>query len=337
MPSVRQIASQAGVSIATVSRVINNSPKVSDAAREKVLEAINTSQYTPKIGKLLHTNVAYIFTDAITLGSSYDAGIMAGLGNGLEYHELDLLILNAKSCRQPNETFQDVFRRKGVRGAIVRTTSSSQSLCRAILDSGLPTIVLGDEIPGYETQCLDVDSRSASADAVEHLIGLGHENIAFCNNVVDDKDHSDRFAGYNDAHKQAGLEPDPKLTFRVPANRQGGEQLARRLSSMNKPPTAIFVADPETCIGLLNESRVLGLDIPKDLSVVGFDDVDIRYSTAPSLSAVCQDARRLGEEALRRLVNQFTNDSVDSDLPDTPMQAWFEVNASTTATKDLMF
>lgn len=329
MASVRQIASQAGVSIATVSRVINNSPKVSESAREKVLDAINTSQYTPKIGKLLHTNVAYIFTDAITLGSSYDAGIMAGLNSGLEYHELDLLVLNAKSCRQPNEAFQDVFRRKGVRGAIVRTTSSSQSLCGAILESGLPTIVLGDEIPGYEKQCLDVDSRSASTDAVEHLIGLGHKKIAFCNNVIDDKDHSDRFGGFVEAHDQAGMKPDPKLLFRVPANRQGGEQLARRLASMNTPPTAIFVADPETCIGLLNESRVLGLDIPNDLSVVGFDDVDIRFSTAPTLTAVCQDARRLGEEALRRLVNQFSSESSNPDLPDTPMQAWFEVNSST--------
>lgn len=334
MASVRQIANQAGVSIATVSRVINNSPKVSDAAREKVLDAMNASRYTPKIGRLLHTNVAYIFTDAMTLGSSYDTGIMAGMGSGLEYHELDLLILNGKSCRQPNETFQDVFRRKGVRGAIVRTTSSSQTLCRAILESGLPVIVLGDEIQGHEEQCVDVDSRSASADAVEHLIGLGHRQIAFCNNVVDDKDHSDRIAGYLDAHEHAGLTPDPKLTFRVPANRQGGEQLARRLASMAAPPTAIFVADPETCMGLLNESRVLGVDIPGDLSVVGFDDVDIRHSTAPALSAVCQDARRLGEEALRRLVNQFTKDSGSLDQPDTPMQAWFEVNASTALVKE---
>lgn len=329
MASVRQIASKAGVSIATVSRVINNSPKVSDAAREKVLEAINTSQYKPKIGKLLHTNVAYIFTDSITLGSSYDAGIMAGMSSGLESYELDLLVLNAKSCRQPGETFQDVFRRKGVRGAIVRTTSSSQHLCRMILDSGLPTVVLGDEIAGYESNCLDVDSRSASCDAVEHLIGLGHRQIAFCTNVIDDKDHADRLSGFMEAHRQAGLSPDPKLLFRVPASRQGGEQLARRLSSMSTPPSAIFVADPETCIGLLNESRGLGIEVPRDLSVVGFDDMDIRYSTAPALTAVCQDARRLGEEALRRLVNQFMSELHDLELTDNTMQAWFEVNAST--------
>lgn len=329
MASVRQIASEAGVSIATVSRVINNSPKVSDAAREKVLEVINRSQYTPKIGKIVATNVAYIFTDSITLGSSYDAGILAGLSSGLEHHALDLLILNGKSCRQTGENFADVFRRKNICGAIVRTTSLTQNLGRSILDTGLPGVVLGDEIEGYERFCLDVDSRSASREAVEHLLELGHKRIAFCTNVVDDKDHGDRFAGYRDALRQAGVEEDAKMLFRVPAHRDGGAMLARRLASMNERPTAVFVADPLTCLGLFTEARKLGIRVPEDLSIVGFDDSESRYATAPEMTAVCQDAYQLGSEAMRRLVGLMPGQHETEILADPKQRAWFEVNGST--------
>jgi len=329
MASVRQIASKAGVSIATVSRVINNSTSVSEAARQKVLDAMNQEQYAPSVGKLSATNVAYIFTDSITLGSSYDAGVLAGLSSGLEHNALDLLILNAKACRQPGEKFADVFRRKGVCGAIVRTTYPTQALTRMILESGLPVIVLGDQIEGHERDCLDVDSRSASREAVEHLLGLGHQRIGFCTNIVDDKDHEDRYGGYADALDQAGIDVDDKLIFRVPANRQGGEQLARRLDAMADAPTALFIADPATGVGLLNEARNLGMQVPGDLSVVGFDDSETRFSTAPQLTAVCQDAQRLGEQAMRRLTAMISKQADGPDPADAPLRAWFEVNAST--------
>lgn len=331
MASVRQIAKQAGVSTATVSRVINNSPKVSDLARQKVLEVINEHAYTPAMGKLSANNVAYIFTDSTTLGSPYDAGILAGLSSGLENNALDLLVLNARTCRQPGETFSDVFRRKGVCGAIVRTTFSSQALCRAILESNQPVVVVGDQIEGYEERCVDVDSRSASREAVEHLIELGHRRIAFCTNIVDDKDHEDRYGGYCDALDQAGIELDAKLIYRVPANRPGGEQFARRLVSMSDRPTALFVADPATCIGLLTETRKLGIDVPGELSVVGFDDAEVRFSTAPQLSAVCQDAQRVGEEALRRLASRMPGRPAALETVGVPLRAWFEVNGSTLA------
>lgn len=336
MASVREIAKQAGVSTATVSRVINNSAKVSEVARQKVLSAINDRSYTPKIGKISVSNLAYIFTDSTTLGSPYDAGILAGLSSGLEHNALDLLILNANTCRQNGETFDDVFRRKGVCGAIVRTTFSSRMLCRALLESNVPVVVVGDQIEDAEDQCVDVDSRQASREAVEHLIELEHERIAFCTNIIDDKDHEDRLGGFMDAHDQAGLQADPKLLFRVPASRQGGEQLARRLNTMHNPPSAIFVADPDTCVGVLNESRRLGLRIPEELSVVGFDDSDMRFSVSPTLSAVCQDARQLGEEALRRVISRIADHRGHDIEPteETPLKAWFELNASSSANVD---
>ncbi|XAL98351.1 LacI family DNA-binding transcriptional regulator [Phycisphaeraceae bacterium D3-23] len=330
MASVRQIAKQAGVSTATVSRVMNNSPQVSGEAKRKVMTVINGSNYMPTVGKKSTTNIAYLFTDSITLSSPYDAGVMAGLSAGLEQRRLDLLILNARTCRESGETFSQMFRRKGVQGVIVRTTAGTREVCKTILESGVPAVVLGDQIEGHEDVCVDVDSRDASRDAVEHLIGLGHRSVGFCTNIVDDKDHLDRFEGYREALANAGIEFDGRLMFRVPANRQGGEQFVRRLAAMVDRPSAVFVADPATCVGMLTEARRQGIDIPNDLSIVGFDDSEARFGTSPELTAVCQDSELLGRHAMAVLMSGLSSGPLDSDGA-RQLRAWLEVNATTAA------
>jgi len=332
MASVREIAKQAGVSTATVSRVMNNSPLVSSDAKQRVMTVVNGENYFPPVAKRSITNIAYLFTDSVTLSSPYDAGIMAGLSAGLEQHRLDLLILNARTCRQPGETYSQMLRRKGAQGVILRTTAETRETCREILDSGVPAVVLGDQIEGHEDLCVDVDSLDASRDAVEHLIGLGHRDIGFCTNIVDDKDHLDRLKGYRAALSKAGLVFDERHLFRVPANRQGGEQFVRRLASMADRPSALFVADPTTCIGILTEARRQGIDIPRDLSVVGFDDSEARFGTSPELTAVCQDSELLGRKALAVLMSNLKPDMNDAS-ESRHLQAWLEVNASTTAIK----
>ncbi len=328
MASVRQIAKQAGVSTATVSRVMNNSPLVSETARQKVMRAIDDSRYTPVVGKKSSSNIAYLFTDSVTLASPYDAGVLGGLSAGMEQQQLDLLILSARTCCEPGESFGQMFRRKGVRGAIVRTTASTREVCQAILESGIPVVVLGDQIEGYESVCVDVNSREASHEAVEHLIGLGHERIAFCTNVIDDKDHQDRLEGYRRALTEGGIACDRKLMFRVPASRQGGEQLARRLATMVERPTALYVADPSTCVGLMSEARRLKISVPGDLSVVGFDDSEIRYTTAPELTSVCQNTELLGRNALTCLAGRMSPEQEGIEAPQK-LLAWFEVNGTT--------
>jgi len=334
MASVREIAKQAGVSTATVSRVMNNSPLVSSEAKLRVMTVVNGENYQPAVGKKSISNIAYLFTDSVTLSSPYDAGIMAGLSAGLEQHRLDLMILNARTCRQSGETYSQMLRRKGVQGVIIRTTAQTREVCQAILDSGVPAVVLGDEIEGYEDVCVDVDSRDASRDAVEHLIGQGHRDIGFCTNIVDDKDHLDRLAGYRWALSNAGIDFDERRLFRVPANRQGGEQFVRRLAAMADRPTALFVADPSTCIGILTEARRQGIDVPRDLSVVGFDDSEARFCTSPELTAVCQDSELLGRQAMTVLMSKLKPDAADAG-ESRQLRAWLEVNASTAAVKSL--
>lgn len=328
MANIRHIAKQAGVSATTVSRVLNNHPRVSADVRARVVAVTNEVGYVPTIGRKSTTNIAFVYTGESSLGSPFDAALMFGMSRGMEEYGYDLMILDARRSRLPGETFTQMFVRKGIRGAVLRTTAQTRSVCEVIADEGFPSVVVGDRFENPNVSFIYSDSRQTSREGVEHLIGLGHRRIAVCINIVDDSDHADRVAGYRQAHADHGLSVDEKLILRVPASREGGEQLIRRLATMPDRPTALFLTDPLPVIGALSEARKLGIDVPGDLSILGFDDFDARYALYPTLTAICQDAVAMGREALTALFGML-------DQPDgapvvkRAMRAWLEVHGST--------
>ncbi len=326
MASVREIAKRAGVSTATVSRVLNNHPAVSPEVKQRVLSVTNAARYLPAIGRRGTTNVAYVFTEETTLNSPFDAAVLAGVYMALETRRMDLVVLHARRSRRSGETYSQMFLRKGAQGAIVRASVDSHEVCRAIVEEGFPMLLVGDMAEGVPS--LRFESSEASREAVEHLIGLGHRRIAVCVNVTDDADHVDRIAGYLDALRAAGLPEDRQLILRVPANREGGCTLVRRMLAMPERPTAVFITDPFTCTGAFHEARVSGLVVPRDLSIIGFDDSELRYNMVPTMTAVCQDATRLGSVAAE-MVHGFLDQQERGAVSRPALRCWLEVNAST--------
>jgi DNA-binding LacI/PurR family transcriptional regulator len=240
-------------------------------------------------------------------------------------------VLDARRARQPNETFTQMFLRKGIRGAMLRTTSEARSVVEQIADEGFPAVVVGDRFDKANVNYVYSDSCDASREAVEHLTGLGHKRIALVMNIVDDSDHLDRLSGYNQALREAGIEFDNRLVLRVPAERDGGIQVLRRMMTMHDRPTALFITDPMVAVGALSEARKMGLDIPKDLSIVGFDDAEMRYGVYPELTAVCQNARALAAEAFNAIRQLVERGEGAPALPviRKPLRTWFEIHEST--------
>lgn len=325
MSSVRTIARKAGVSITTVSRVLNNHPQVSDEVRQRVISVSNKSGYTHAVGRKSTTNIAMLYTGENSLCSPFDGAILHGMSQGMEEHGYDLMVLDARRSRNPGESLSQMMIRKGVRGAVVRTTSPTRAVVEQLSDEGFPFVVVADRFESDKVSYVYSDSRQTSCEAVEHLIGLGHRQIAVATNNIDDSDHLDRLAGYRQAMEQAGIELDERMVLRTPANREGGIQLLRRVMSRPDRPTALFLADPAVAIGLLQEARRSGVRVPEDLSVVGFDDADLRYMVSPELTAVCQDAIALGREAFMALHASLegATEVVHKALP-----TWLEVHAS---------
>jgi DNA-binding LacI/PurR family transcriptional regulator len=326
MPNVRAIAKQAGVSIATVSRVLNNHPSVSDGVRDRVMAVANSRRYVPTVGKRETLIIAYVYTGDTSLGSPFDASVLEGVYLGLADSNLNLMILDARRSRRSGETYSQMFQRMGVRGALLRTTSGSRAVCEKIAEQGFPAVVIGDRFDDPAVIGVYCESRDASREAVSHLIGLGHRRIAVCVNVVEDSDHTERLLGYHDAMRDHGLDVDDKFIMRIPASRQGGGQVIRRLATAMDRPTAIYITDPMTAIGAMHETQKLGIRVPDDLSIIGFDDAEMRHMVWPAMSAVCQNAYGLGQDAclvLNRLI------AGEPDPVGTRPAAWFEVHGST--------
>jgi DNA-binding LacI/PurR family transcriptional regulator len=296
MSSVRQIAQRMRVSAATVSRALNNHPEISPDTRDRILKTANDLGYLSAVGKRVTTNIGLVFVSDMEF-SEFDGLLISGMLRGVAEKRFDLAIVNLVRDKGEGETYTQFFMRKGIRGAILRTDTHSRKICEMIAAEGFPSIVVADRFDAPNINYIYMNSVPDSRRAVEHLIHLGHTRIAFVMNHIPDHDHEDRFSGYRQALESAGIEIDPELTVKIGADLSGGKASLNRLLTLPQPPTAVYYADPLACVGAVSRAHELGVRIPDELSIVGFDDGDIRFRVWPALTAVCQNASQLGFEA----------------------------------------
>jgi LacI family transcriptional regulator len=327
MSSVRSIAKLAAVSITTVSRALNNDPAVNPKTRERVLAIANRSGYVASVGRRVNTNIGFTYTDESTIAHPFDAAVLDGVMRGADEQRYDVLMTNLKRDKRPDESYTQFFLRKGIRGVIVRTMRESRSICEAIADEGFPMIVLSERFASPNVSYIDGDSRADSIRAVEYLIDLGHRRIAFGFHSIPDRDHMDRFAAYKEALDKNSIPYDDSLVFRQRYTLAGGATILKMVMSMKGRPTAIFFADPLLAVGAVKQAHALHISIPEDISIIGFDDTDLRFGVHPTLTSVCQDAGGLGFEAAQRLTRMLTNR--EKEIFQISVPTFFEVHEST--------
>jgi LacI family transcriptional regulator len=327
MTTIRRVAQKAGVSIATVSRVVNGSTAVAPELRDRVLEAVSRCGYSPTIGRRSAASIALVYTGPFSVGSPYDAACLDGIVSAMVESDFDLKIAHLRRDKAPDETYSQFFFRKGIRGAILRSTSTDRDIARKIGDEGFPAVVLGDRFEHPRLAFAYNESKTASIEGMEHLISLGHQRIAFAANNTDDGDHTDRLEAYRKTLEKHGLY-DEQFEFRVPAHRLDGAQLMRKMLSLMNPPTAVFIVDPLTAAGAINEAHKLKLRIPEEMSILGFDDTDTRFSVVPRMTAICQDSRELGRQAYELLLRRCEGADDDRHIEGLGL-AWLELNNTT--------
>jgi DNA-binding LacI/PurR family transcriptional regulator len=327
MASIRKIAQQAGVSISTVSRALNNDALVRPATRTLILSIANRNGYVAKMGRRITTNVGLAFTQDITVAHAFDSAVLAGILKGLDEGRFNLVLLNLRRDKEPGETYTQFFMRKGVRGVLLRTTLESRIVCQTIADEGFPHVVISDRFDHARVNYVDCDSAPDTIRAINYLVSLGHRRIAFAMHSIPDQDHVDRLEGYRAALARNDLPFDENLVLRQRSGLAGGETVMKVALSLRDRPTAIFFADPQLAIGAVNKAHLMGVRIPEEVSIVGFDDTDVRHSVHPPLTAVCQDATALGFEAAAWLTRVLTG-AVRGNVHKT-IASSFEVNQST--------
>ncbi|MDX2131837.1 MAG: LacI family DNA-binding transcriptional regulator [Planctomycetota bacterium] len=332
MSSVRAIAKELELSAATVSRVLNGHPDVGRATRERVLAYIDATDYFPKVGRR-HANVialAYPDEPVRTDYGSFEPALLAGIMRGLGEQQFDLKLLSLRRDRVASESYTQFFMRKGVRGVILRCSRRNRSTITQIAAERFPAVVVAEHFDEESVNFVRAESYSSSRRAMEHLIALGHRRIALAIHNVTDSDHADRRRAYNDGLYCAKLPVDPALIFEQPDSLFAGEHVVDAIRMMASPPTAVVATNPITTLGVMRRAQELGLSIPRDLSVVGMDDSDVRTHVWPRLTCVCQDAALLGYEAALWLSRGLA----DGRKPGTirrVLGTTFEVNGTTAA------
>jgi LacI family transcriptional regulator len=328
MASVRKIAKEVGVSVATVSRALNDHPEVNLETKQKIIDVANRMGYVPSMSKTPSNVIGLVYpADPVrTNFGDFESAMLAGILQGINEQSFDVTIVNLDRDKLPDESYTRFFRRKGVRGVILRALSTLE-IAEEIADEGFPCIIVADRSDRAGLNYVYADSRADSTRAVEHLIFQGHTRIALGAHTVMDSDHRDREAGYLEALDKHGIPIDQDLIVPLHSSPEAGAATIERVLQLDDPATAIYFTTPLSTVGALHRCLELQIHVPQEFSIVGFDDSEVRKRTFPPYTSVCQNAEQLGVEAARWLTRSL-NDAKPTNLR-IRHSTRFEINGST--------
>jgi LacI family transcriptional regulator len=317
-PTIKDVAARAEVSLKTVSRVINDEPGVQQRTRTRVQKAISELRYRPDpsarslrsarahaIG-LLYDNPNPYYVIAVQNGV---LSVCRETGYGLQIHPCD-----SSSPDLAAEIF-GLVRHTRLAGIVLAPPMSERlELVEQLVAQGirLVRIVSAAADPHDGSACVYVDDRDAAYAITEHLIQLGHTRIGF---LWGGKSHGsswERHTGYADALHDYGIPADDRLVVEGDYSFDDGFRGARRLLALPEPPTAVFGSNDEIAAGVLAAARSLGLNVPYDLSIAGFEDSPFSKQSWPTLTTAKQATEEIARHATRRLLKELRR------TPDTP-------------------
>ncbi|WP_116948858.1 LacI family DNA-binding transcriptional regulator [Jiangella endophytica] len=305
-PTLDTVAQAAGVSKATVSKVLNGRGDVAAATRRRVQEAIGSLGYVPSTGRRVHgtTPTVTVLFDAFV--NLYSAQVLSGVvAAGLE-QGVDVVVTHLAGSGALTPAWFRGLADKGHAGLIVVTTEVSPEQVRACADAGLGLVAV-DPVsidPSTADQLVSVSATnwSGGLQATEHLLGLGHRRIGFAGGLPASRPAQQRLHGHLAALSSRSVPVDDALVLQVGFSHEDGRAMARQLLDLPEPPTAIVAGCDASALGVMEEARRRGLRLPEDLSIVGFDDTYAAAWTSPQLTTVRQPMREMGRVALRTLL-----------------------------------
>jgi LacI family transcriptional regulator len=277
--TIRDVAKRARVGVGTVSRVLNDSPSVSEPTRQKVLAAITELDYSPNpiarrlsLGKTLTVAVIVPFFTRPSF-----VGRLRGIEYALADSEYDLIVYNVETTAKRDAYFHSVPRRERVDGLLIISLSPRDADVDHFLQADVPTVLVDARHPRLSRAVIaDVDGGRM---ATQHLIDLGHRKIGYVSDRLENPfnfvSSRDRYEGYLQALDEAGIPFRPKYHRQGEHGRKEARDMASALLSLPDPPTAIFAASDTQAIGVLEAARDASLKVPEDLSVIGYDDIEV--------------------------------------------------------------
>ena len=320
--TIREVAAAAGVSTMTVSRVINDDPNVRDTTRARVRTAMTDLSYTPNAAAqslagadriligLLYSNPSASYLSEFLLGgldqvSRSNVGLFVEKCDG-----------GGDECTAARRLLDD-----RVDGIILPPPLCDDADLVAMLDaSGVPTVAVGTGQPRAPMSAVSIDDRGAAQEITAHLIGLGHRRIGLITGNDRTAASGERTAGYRAALAAAHIAPDDALIAPGSFTYRSGLAGAEALLALADPPTAIFASNDDMAAATISTAHRRGLDVPGDLSVVGFDDTQIATTVWPEMTTVNQPIAAMSRAAVELLVDEIRAARTGTPLPPRQLQ-----------------
>jgi LacI family transcriptional regulator len=309
MPTMREVAEKAQVSPTTVSHVINNTRHVSEVVRSRVLAAMHELGYRPNaLARSLRRGKT--FTIGLILPDSANP-FFAEIGRYIEEAAFqsgyNVILCNTEGNYYREQIYVDLLIKKQVDGLIFVAAGDQSESLRSLLHEEILVVLIDRQVQGVEVDVVLSDNLQGGYLATKHLLDLGHTRVACVAGPSNVTPSSERVTGYRKALLEANLTLDDRLIMSGNFRVDSGHHIVNGLLDLPRPPTAVFASNDLMAIGAMRAVAQKGLHVPRDFSIVGFDDIELASYTTPSLTTVRQPKMEMGKNAVDLLINRIND------------------------------
>jgi LacI family transcriptional regulator, galactose operon repressor len=307
MATIKDVAREAQVSVATVSRVFSGGGPVREETRRRIRDIAAALRYVPHGGarSLITSRTSTIGVLLPDLYGEFFSEVIRGIDTAARMSGLHLIISNSHCDKDAIEGAMRAMRGR-VDGLIIMSPDIDAHALRANLPDCHPVVLLNCALRGEAFDSVNIDNQGGASAVVRHLISHRHQRIALITGAPRNVDGQERTLGYRKALDEAGIERHAEWEARGDFTEDSGFEATRSLLSLEQRPTAIFAANDSMAVGALSALREAGLRIPEDIAVAGFDDITIARHVHPPLTSVHVPIAELGERAMRKLMAAFS-------------------------------
>ncbi len=300
--SIKDIARVAGVSPSTVSRALHNHPRISQETKARIRQLARELDYTPSLParSLITRHMATIGMVITTASDPFLARLVQGVEETAEKNGYSVFL--GSSYRNPERELEVVrsFHERRANGIIVTGSQIDEGYLQLGNQFPLPIVLINCRTYPYSVY---TDNLAGARQAVTHLVELGHRRIVFVSCQDSYRSNLDRFTGYQEILEENGIPLDHRLIFNGEGTLESGVQAVRHMLALSHPPTAFFCFNDLTAIGVIRGLQESGSEVPRDYSVVGFDDLEMASYYCPPLTTVRQPTYSLGQRAITMLLS----------------------------------
>jgi LacI family transcriptional regulator len=310
---MRDVAERAGLSVSTVSHVINNTRAVSDESRQRVTQAMEELGYKPNalarsLRRQKSNTLGMIVPDS---ANPFFAEVARAIEDASFAQNYSVILCNSEGDLEKQQAYTNVLIENRVAGILFVAAGVSTELVNDLSRRRVPLIVVDREVPGVEVDTVMTHHAQGGCLATRHLIDLGHRRIACIAGNSEVSPSAERLTGYRQTLEENGLAYNEALVVKGDFQYESGYQATSYLLTLQARPTAVFACNDLMAVGCISAACELGLRVPDDLSVVGFDDVRLASFTNPPLTTVAQPKVKIGAVATKMLLERLN----DLDAP----------------------